>query len=477
MLAGAAACEGSKSSLNRLRLLVALDALLVHGSVGKAADEMGIGAPAMSRLLQQIRATYGDRILVKTARGMVPTPFAETLRMRLRALAAETVDLLDVSQPMQPRTPRAQSNKVPILDAPPLAMQADLSISGPTPADFAAKLARIGPLAEPRQRLAKFVATIGAGAGRSRPLTMEEADEAFALILAGKADPTQIGAFLAVMQYRGVTAAELAGLAQASRRHIGAAEVSDRFVDLDWPAYPSPKARGELWFMLAAKIVAKAGHRVLIHGSAGQDTHGERLGASARQLQIPVAQTQDEAAELIAAHGLAYLPLRSTSAQIPALLGLYQFFELRSPLNLAVHLLNPLGAETSVMGASRAIYETGLRDTAALLGCRNLSVISTSRDVAEAKPFRTTKLHRLIDGEAESMMISSQQAPEAVSSTGLSNLEYSQAVWLGLAPDHRPQQIVIETAAIAMLTLVGGSPSGLDDLRTKARMLWDSRLN
>ena len=465
-----------RSPLGRLRLLLALDALLVHGSVGKAATQMGIGAPAMSRLLQQIRATYHDRILVKTARGMVPTPFAETLRMRLRALAVETNDLLDPSAVCDPRPTRPQSNKAPILPAPPLAMQADLTIDGPTPADFAAKLARIGPLADPRQRLAKFVATIGAGAGRSRPLTVEEAEEAFSLILAGKADPIQIGAFLMVLHYRGVTAAELAGIVQASRRHIDALDLDAAIVDLDWPAYLSPKAVYEPWFMLAAKLLAQSGYRVLIHGSGDQAAGGERLTQSARLLGIPVAETLRDAASGVQSHGIAYLPLRSASTQISALLALYSLFELRSSLNLAVHLLNPLGAAASLLGASRSLYQTGYIDTAALLGWRDLSVVSISRDVAEARPSRATRLQRLIDGKQTTTLVPSQAAPDQVTPTGLSSLEYCLSVWEGRAPDAAPQQIVIETAALALLTLERGTPSSLPAMRQKAGVLWDRRL-
>lgn len=468
--------DGFRSPLGRLRLLVALDALLVHGSVGKAAEQMGIGAPAMSRLLQQIRATYGDRILVKTARGMVPTPFAETLRMRLRALATETNDLLDVSAPCDPRPLRVvQSNKAPILAAPPLAMQADLTINGPTPADFAAKLARIGPRAEPRQRLAKFLATTGAGAGQSRPLTVEEADEAFGLILAGKADPIQIGAFLVVLQYRGVTAAELAGLVQASRRHIGAPDVGAAGVDLDWPAYLSPKASDEPWFMLAARLVSQAGYRVLIHGSAAHPVEGERLTHSARILGIPVAQSLAEASTGVEQHGIAYLPLPAMSAQIQALVALYALFEMRSPLNIATHLLNPLGASASLLGASRSIYQTGLCDAAALLGWRDLAVVSTRRDVAQATPYRATKLHRLVDGAPDTTLLSSLPEPAAVQPIGLTSLEYWQSVWEGRVGDNRPRQTVIDTVAMALLVLERRHANAYSLMREKAAVLWDSR--
>lgn len=43
--------KDASSPLGRLRLLIALDCLLVEGSVGKAAVRMGLSAPAMSRIL------------------------------------------------------------------------------------------------------------------------------------------------------------------------------------------------------------------------------------------------------------------------------------------------------------------------------------------------------------------------------------------------------------------------------------------
>jgi DNA-binding transcriptional LysR family regulator len=62
--------------LGRLRLLLALDALLIEGSVSRAAERMGMGTPAMSRLLGQIREVYDDPIFIRSSRRLIPTPFA-----------------------------------------------------------------------------------------------------------------------------------------------------------------------------------------------------------------------------------------------------------------------------------------------------------------------------------------------------------------------------------------------------------------
>jgi DNA-binding transcriptional LysR family regulator len=69
-----------------LNLLVALDALLGEGSVQGAARRMKLSAPAMSRTLGRIRRAFGDEILVRAGRRMVPTPRALEVHGRVRSL-------------------------------------------------------------------------------------------------------------------------------------------------------------------------------------------------------------------------------------------------------------------------------------------------------------------------------------------------------------------------------------------------------
>ncbi len=63
-----------------LNLLVTLDALLTEGSVVRAARRMRLSPSAMSRALARLRETTGDPLLVRSGRGLVPTPRALELR-------------------------------------------------------------------------------------------------------------------------------------------------------------------------------------------------------------------------------------------------------------------------------------------------------------------------------------------------------------------------------------------------------------
>ncbi|MDI5964957.1 LysR family transcriptional regulator [Streptomyces sp. SL54] len=85
-----------------LNLLVGLDALLEEGSVGGAADRLRLSQPAMSRTLGRIRRATGDRILVRSGRVMLPTPYAEAVREQVHALVEQARALLGPTGEVDP---------------------------------------------------------------------------------------------------------------------------------------------------------------------------------------------------------------------------------------------------------------------------------------------------------------------------------------------------------------------------------------
>lgn len=75
------------SSLD-LNLLVVLEALLAERSVTRAAHRIGLSQPAVSNALGRLRSLIDDPLLVRTSRGMEPTP-------RALELAAPITQALD----------------------------------------------------------------------------------------------------------------------------------------------------------------------------------------------------------------------------------------------------------------------------------------------------------------------------------------------------------------------------------------------
>ena len=57
-----------------LNLLLAFEALIAERSVTRAAERMSVGQPAMSASLARLRAFFGDPLLVRDGRSLVPTP-------------------------------------------------------------------------------------------------------------------------------------------------------------------------------------------------------------------------------------------------------------------------------------------------------------------------------------------------------------------------------------------------------------------
>ncbi len=73
-------------NINRidLNLLITLEALIAERSVGRAALRLHLSQPAVSNALARLRRAFGDPLLIKTGRGMTPTPRALELAMPIR---------------------------------------------------------------------------------------------------------------------------------------------------------------------------------------------------------------------------------------------------------------------------------------------------------------------------------------------------------------------------------------------------------
>lgn len=85
-----------------LGLLVSLDALLQEGSVTGAARRLGLSTPAVSHALARIRERLGDPILVRSGRGMVPTPRALALKPQVHLVVTEARRTLEPEKPLVP---------------------------------------------------------------------------------------------------------------------------------------------------------------------------------------------------------------------------------------------------------------------------------------------------------------------------------------------------------------------------------------
>lgn len=461
------------------RLIVALDSLLREGSVSRAAVSCGIQVSAMSRLLAELRRHYRDDILVRTKKGMRPTPFSESIRNRIRAAVEQLQDLLIAheSAGQQLEMPGIEAwDAATDWPAPPLAARsADPLAASPTPAQSMMRLSRIGDDDEPSRRLAKYIGMIGPGPGRSRPLSRREAQDALAIMLRGEADPVQIGALLIAMEYRGATALELAGFVDAIQDECRLGDGHDAGPDLDWPAYVSPRWREAPWFVHSAKLVAQAGFKVLLHGSFGQGRNSGKFEQAARDAGIAVASSAAEARQLLKTGRLAYLPLGAMAPAVQSLLALHRKLEMRTPVNACINMINPLGARAMVVGAASHGRRALFRELSQHLGTAQVLVVGGTRDIAQMRPEKTSLLFRRINGWNQDLLVSRRLVAGPQPLGLLTQREYWNGIWTGAARDEHAEETVVSTAAAALLALQGEGRGCYDDMVALARKLWTER--
>ena len=306
--------------------------------------------------------------------------------------------------------------------------------------------------------LAPYVQILGRGPGRSRSLTQGETAAAMQIMLSGGAEREAVGALLMLLRMKSETAEEIAGLASAARHSIGCLPQ----VDLDWPSYAAGRTRGLPWFLLSAKLVARAGYRVLLHGWNGPDA-AVRTGVDALGIataEIDTALDHD---------GIAYLPLETLSPALFDLLNLRDVLGLRSCMNTVCRMLNPAGAGASVQGVFHPSYRLLQADAAQLLGWSALSVIKGGGGEFERHPGKSIAAFGLRDAAGWQATVPAvidnvaRLADGPKADTTLSDL------WTGRTDDPFATAIVLGTAELAFDAL------GVRYPRALAQTLWVER--
>ncbi|KAA8609440.1 glycosyl transferase family 3 [Salipiger aestuarii] len=312
--------------------------------------------------------------------------------------------------------------------------------------------------------LGAHVRTLARGPGRSRALTRDEAEDAMRLMLSGNADPHAIGALLMLLRMKGETADEIAGFAHSAQQAMPRMPQPA----LDWPSYAAGRTRGLPWFLLSARLVADAGHTVLLHGWNGADG---AVRAGLAPLGIPVADDPGDADRLIRARDIVYLPLERMSPALFGLLRLRDVLHLRSCVNTVCRMLNPGRAACSVQGVFHPPYRLLQQDAAQILGLRALTVIKGGGGEFERHPAKAIEGFGLRDGQPWDDIIPPLRPEDTRRlDDGETDPARLNAIWQGTLTDAFAEATVIGTAALALSTLGEQAP------REAAQALWARRV-
>ena len=316
--------------------------------------------------------------------------------------------------------------------------------------------------------LAAYVRILAQGQGRARSMTQDEAESAMALMLSGAPAPEAVGAILMLLRMKGETAPEIAGFTAAARGALPGGWPGPA-PDLDWPSYAAGRTRGLPWFLLSARLVARLGHRVLLHGWNSHQSAHASVRASLGDLGIPVCQTTAAAVQALDAGNIAYLPLETLSPALMRLLGLREVLGLRSCVNTVLRMLNPGSAPAAVQGVFHPPYRELQADAAQLLRQPALSVLKGGGGEFEHHPTKDIAIFGLRNGAPWTGTTGIHADGRRRLAETLNDPADLAAIWQGRKTDDFAEAVVISTAALALDTL------GVADPEATAAHAWAAR--
>jgi len=296
---------------------------------------------------------------------------------------------------------------------------------------------------------AHFIRTVGRGPSLSRTLTQDEAAEAMEMILHGAVEPAQLGALLVLMRYRKETPEELAGFVQASRASMAIPHSANAM--LDWPSY-ADRHQQLPYFILAARLLAENGVRVLMHGIPGEGAASTPKALTA--LGMAPSCDADDAARRMDRENFAYLPLDGFCAPLQALFEMRPVLGVRTASNTFGRMLNPFAAPCQVQGVFHPNYLQTHRAAAALLGQRYFAAFKGGGGEVQRHPEKPCLTATLRDGEEGEeewpAMIEGARYPWRREPLIPAQID---ALWRGEYDAEAPIAAVIGTAAIALRVL------------------------
>lgn len=318
---------------------------------------------------------------------------------------------------------------------------------------------------------AEYVRTLGRGKRARRSLSREEARAAMQLILVGKVEDVQLGAFLMLLRVKEETPEELAGFLDACRERCDNSLEGFPSVHLDWPSYAGKK-KHHPWYLLATILLADQGIRTLLHGGPAHTPNRVYTDELLPALGFNVAASVDEAREHLDQQGLAYLPIEQFCAPLSHLLTLRFYLGLRSPINTLARSLNPARAPLSMQSVFHPAYIALHQGAAELCGDRDLLLFKGEGGELEIRPDARTSITGIRHGEALEGAVLDNLMPRHTP-PGSPNAESLKQVWRGVAKDEYGENAVIQTVAVALWGL--DRAENLEDAQTRATELWTSR--
>ncbi len=274
---------------------------------------------------------------------------------------------------------------------------------------------------------------------QGKSLSFEQAASLLDIVFEGQVSEVQIAAFLTAMRAKGVTAAELAGLAKSLRKHAVAVNVDvDNLVDTCGTGGAAIKTFNIS--TTSALVAAGAGVYIAKHGNRGITSSCGSADVLA-ELGVKI----DAAAEIVAecikqAHiGFMFAPMFHPAMKyvqpIRKSLGFRTVFNILGPL------ANPANAQAQVLGVADENLMERIAEALKLLAVRYAMVVH-SNGLDEISTAAVTKILELRNGRITSRELNPEDL--GIASAGVEELKVADA----------------QTSARVLMDIVGGKDSG-----------------
>ena len=326
-------------------------------------------------------------------------------------------------------------------------------------------------MAQELHPFAKFIQILARGKTKTRAFTVEESQEAMAMILRGEAEPEQIGAFLMLLRLKEETPEEIAGFTLGTREMF---DLPDNIpqVDVDWSSYAG-KRRQLPWFILSALLLAQNGFKVFMHGTGGHTPGRIYTRETLQKLGFPIAHSFTEAADQINARNFTYVPLQVLSPKLRELIEMRPIMGLRSPVHSFARMLNPFNAPVMMQG----IFHRGFMDIHAgaglLLDQPVTTVFRGEGGEIERRPNKPTVAWTAANGE-----ISNEEWPALLPNGHAAadeemDIQNLIAIWRGEEDSEYAATSVVGTLAVALKSM--GQADTVEAAQAMAGEMWTNR--
>src|SRR3954451_21308765 len=216
-------------------------------------------------------------------------------------------------------------------------------------------------------------------------------------IMRGEATPAQIGGFLVALRFKGETAAEIAGCAEAMREHVLA--VKPRRKDLVDTAGTGGDNSHTLNISTAAALVAAAaGAGVAKHGNravSSSSGSADVLEALGFELELPPERIEQS----IDALGFGFLFAPTPPPAMRHAAAVRRELATRTVFNVLGPLTNPAGASAQVVGVYSPALVRTIADVLATLGAHRAFVVHGAGGIDELSPVGPNLIAEVLDGE------------------------------------------------------------------------------